>query len=167
MPEALPQIELDLAAFFSILQTDFSGMRSDAKEAVQAHFQRHGRVSGIEAWVTQGRTYIEGSGCPFCGQDLSNADLMDAYDSYFNAEYNTLMGKVGMLSKGVEARLSDSKIDNLEPRVGANEARIKAWADQLDLTVPYFDLTLARSSVSALRATVGELAEKKQLNPLS
>ncbi|WP_368564118.1 AAA family ATPase [Pseudoxanthomonas sp. UTMC 1351] len=167
MPESLPQIELDLAVFFSILQTTFSGMRADAREAVQAHFKRHEMTSGIEAWVTQGRTYVEGSDCPFCGQDLASADLMEAYDSYFNAEYNDLMAKVGVLSKGVETRLSDSKLDNLEPRVAANEARIKAWADQLDLNVPQFDLQLARSSVSALRAAMGELAAQKQLSPLA
>lgn len=166
MPEPLPQIELDIAALFKILQTDFEGVREDAKEAVQAHFQRHGNPDGLEAWVAQGRGYVTGEDCPFCGSDLEGADLLTAYDAYFNEAYNATMKQVGALSRGVEARLSDDKIEIMVPQLAANEARVKAWADQLELEVPRFDLELARSSVTALRAAAADLAIRKQQSPL-
>lgn len=166
MPAPLPQIELDIEALFKILQTDFEGMREDAKEAVQGHFQRHGNPDGLEAWVAQGRRYVTGEDCPFCGSDLKGADLLTAYDAYFNETYNATMKQVGALSRGVEARLSDDKIEIMVPQLAANEARVKAWADQLELEVPKFDLDLARASVAALRAAAADLAARKQQSPL-
>jgi wobble nucleotide-excising tRNase len=109
MPASLPQIELDIGALFKILQTDFAGMRADAKEAVLGHFQRHGNPEGMEAWVAQGRRYVTGDDCPFCGKDLKDADLLGAYDAYFNETYNTTMKQVATLARGVEARLSDAR----------------------------------------------------------
>lgn len=166
MPEALQLIELDIEAFFAILRTSFTGMRADARQAVQDHFQAHGNPAGIEAWIAQGRGYNTEAGCPFCGQDLRDAALLEAYDAYFNTAYNDLMKQVSVLARGVEARLSDAKIEIMAPQLAANEARIKAWADQLELEVPKFDLELARSSVSALRATAADLAARKQETPL-
>lgn len=166
MPEHLPQVELDIGAYFSILRSSLTGVRENARRTVQDHFQKHSRPAGIEAWVTQGRTFATEGDCPFCGQDLGKADLIEAYDAYFNQAYNQLMDKVGVLAKGVEARLSDSRIDLLAPRIDANEARIAAWADQMAVQIPKFDLDLARSSVATLRELAADLARRKQQQPL-
>lgn len=47
-------IECNIDAFFSIIQSTFDDIRADAEEIVQAHFQRHQQPPGIEAWVMQG-----------------------------------------------------------------------------------------------------------------
>ncbi len=166
MPDALPLIEFDVDAFFSILDSTFQGVRDDAKALVQRHFERHKAPAGIEEWVTQGREFGLDHGCPYCGQEITQDDLISAYDGYFNKAYDEFMAKVAVLGRGVAVRFADSKIDAYGAMLGVNEARISAWEDQLDVRAPEFDIELAREALRSIREIAGDLALQKQRRPL-
>ncbi|WP_031370512.1 AAA family ATPase [Lysobacter antibioticus] len=165
-PDALPQIDFDADAFFNILSSTFQGIREDAKALVQTHFEQHDAPVGIEEWVTKGRQFGLEHGCPYCGQSVENAELIGAYDGYFNKAYDDFMARVSVLSRGVEACFSDAKIDTYKATLDVNEARITAWNDQLDIQLPGLDLEQARRTLSGVRELASELALQKQRRPL-
>lgn len=165
-PEQLPQIEFDTDAFFNIIQSTFHGVREDAKAVVQAHFDRHKEPSGIEEWVTTGRKFGADHGCPFCGQDLKASTLIEAYDAYFNKALNDFMEKVTVLGRGVDNRFAETRLERIEGIVEANNARVTAWKDQLDVSSPELDAERAKATLESLRALAGDLAQKKQRRPL-
>ena len=165
-PAVLPHIEIDVEAFFKILQSTFHGIQEDAKDKVQKHFDKHKATPGIEEWVTKGREFSTAEGCPFCGQDTFDADLLKAYDAYFNKAFEAFMEKVSVLARGVDIRLADSKIDGIQASVGINDARIETWKDQLDIVPPKFDIAPARAILDGLRKLASELALAKQRRPL-
>lgn len=165
-PDQLPHIEFDTESFFSIIKSTFQGVREDAKEVVQAHFDRHKRPPGIEEWVTKGRQFSVDDGCPFCGQDLNVSSLMEAYDAYFNAALNEFMEKVAVLGRGVENRFSEARLEKINGVVEVNDARIAAWKDQLQVSSPQFDSERTKAMLANLRELAGDLAQKKQRRPL-
>ncbi|MCU1021735.1 AAA family ATPase [Stenotrophomonas maltophilia] len=165
-PDALPQVEFDVDAFFNILSSTFQGIREDAKTLVQRHFELHEAPPGIEEWVTKGREFGLEHGCPYCGQSVEGAELIDAYDGYFNRAYDDFMAKVAVLSRGVETRFSDAKIDTYKATLDVNEARVRAWNDQLDIQPPSLKLEQVQRTLSSVRELAGELALQKQRRPL-
>lgn len=165
-PDAIPQIEFDIDTFFNILSSTFQGIREDAKTLVQKHFEQHEAPAGIEEWVTKGRQFGLEHGCPYCGQSVENAELIEAYDGYFNKAYDDFMAKVSVLSREVETRFSDVKIDTYKATLDVNKARVTAWKDQLEIQSPGLDLEQARRTLSGVRELAGELALQKQRRPL-
>jgi len=165
-PAILPHIEIDVDAFFKILQSTFHGIQEDAKKKVQKHFAKHKATPGIEEWVTKGREFSAADGCPFCGQDTVDADLLGAYDAYFNKELDAFMEKVSVLARGVDIRFADSKIDAIQASVGINDARVETWKDQLEISPPKFDVASARAILDGLRTLTSDLALAKQRRPL-
>lgn len=165
-PDTISQIEFDVDAFFNILSSTFHGIRENAKTLVKKHFEQHDAPPGIEEWVAKGREFGLGHGCPYCGQGVEGAELIEAYDGYFNKAYDDFMAKVALLSRGVETRFSDAKIDSYKAALDVNDARITAWKDQLDIQPPEFDLEQARRALSSVRDLAGELALQKQRRPL-
>jgi wobble nucleotide-excising tRNase len=165
-PEQLPQIEFNTDAFFNIIQATFHGVREDAKAVVQAHFDQHKEPPGIEEWVTTGLKFSAEHGCPFCGQDLKASTLIEAYDAYFNKALNDFMERVAVLGRGVDDRFAETRLERIAGIAEANDARVTAWKDQLDVSSPGLDAERAKATLAALRALASNLAKNKQRRPL-
>ena len=75
------------------LGKDYKNIKENLLERINNHISNNFKdENGVESWIKQGldncKDKINGD-CVFCGQNLENAqDLITAYDSYFDEEYN-------------------------------------------------------------------------------
>lgn len=165
-PTTLQTFQFDVGAAFGLLGKTLKDVEQAAESTVQAHFAKH-QHPGIEAWISNGQTYATSDDCPFCGQPLEGVNLIKAYQSYFNAEYERLKADLGTLDSRIGAALADSKIEAIAAIHATNCARIDAWAGELQAQAPALDVEALRSSLSSAREIVAALLKSKQQQPLS
>jgi wobble nucleotide-excising tRNase len=67
-----------------ILGKTLEGVSRDAEAKVKKHLPEHGLQ---EDWLATGLKHAKDD-CPFCGQKLEGLDLIAAYRTFFNAEYD-------------------------------------------------------------------------------
>jgi len=164
-PVGLPPIRFDLGETFATLAKELEDVEESAEALVRKHFAKHGGL-GLEEWVSHGQRYLVLDECPFCGQSLSGLDLIRAYRSYFNEAYSRLKSEVASLEQKIASALSESKVEAFEGAVATNNARIEAWRDQLELTVPMLAANKIRIILDRVRQALLALASKKRQNPL-
>jgi len=93
-PITLPTMPAGLEA---LLATTLEGLAADAARRVTAQITAHDMHERGEPWLAEGRAYIRNDRCPFCGQSLDGANLIEAYNSYFSAAYDALRQKIAQL----------------------------------------------------------------------
>jgi len=164
-PLPLPSFRLDVPALFRVLNKQLQDVEQSAEATVRAHLSKHG-VAGLEDWLSRGQDYMSLGECPFCGQSLRGLDLIRAYRSYFNAAYSDLKREVADLEGRIGTGLAESQIGTIEAGVATNTARIEAWKDQLDLSVPSLPTDPLREALKAAREIMMDLVLKKRLAPL-
>lgn len=75
-----------------LLKSDYANIKDAVLEKLNAHITHSFSQTGDALqWIDKGKKLAKDTqhgDCPFCGQSLLNAtELMQAYDSYFDAEY--------------------------------------------------------------------------------
>lgn len=126
----------------SILQTLFSNHCHDLSQH---------SIDSPENWLQQGFAYIESKqdeltseiSCPFCQQNiLSNNEIINAYISKFNVEFNSLLERlqahlISLQNFNIEAEILT--INNINQ---TNGGRITSWSVHLPSTVqtPVFNI---------------------------
>ncbi len=84
----------------SILLQSFDSIKDDVLEKLNKHIQQNFTNSDLsEKWIDEGLKICKhkeiDANCPFCGQQLKNAeDLINTYQQYFNEEYSNYIVKV-------------------------------------------------------------------------
>jgi len=103
-----PKIELinNIENFNSILKKNYGDIKDEVLSKINTHIEEtFVNPNNAENWIQDGFENLKkkDGGCNFCGQDLSNAkSLINAYDSYFDAEYTKFI-------KDVEDNLDSAK----------------------------------------------------------
>lgn len=73
------------ATFEAVLNMTVEGIAADAVETVRSHVAAHECAEptepGLETWVEQGLPFKAEDTCPFCGQELRDRSLLEAYSS--------------------------------------------------------------------------------------
>lgn len=164
-PAAIALIQFDPAAVFAVLKTQIQDVEEMAEAVVKAHFAEH-NSQDFEDWASRGQQYLSGVDCPFCGQAIGGIELIQAYRSYFNQSYADLKLRIAGLESQVENGLADSKVEAAVSAIATNSARIEAWMDQLNLTVPSLDGVALAEAVKRVREALLSLVGAKQLAPL-
>jgi len=164
-PTDIALIQFDTAAVFTVLKTQLQDVEEAAEAVVKAHLAKH-NSEDFEDWVSRGQQYSSGTDCPFCGQALGGLELIGAYRSYFNKAYADLKRQIAGLESLVTTGLADSKIEAAVSAVATNTARIEAWKDQLDVTVPVFEGEPLTATLKQVREELLAFVAAKQRAPL-
>lgn len=160
-PAALENLQFDTQEAFSLLGKTLADIEQGAEAEVKAHLACHAHP-GIEEWVNGGQGFATGNACPFCGQDIGGLSLIEAYQSYFNAAYEGLKADIAALETKVTAELGDAVVNGLAAAHATNVARIEAWTDQLNVSVPDLDIAALRNELAFVRAHVLDLIAIKR-----
>jgi len=137
---------------------------ADTEERVRKHIQ-HLDHRG-ETWIRQGMGYVKGDrGCPFCGQDTSNADLLKLYRDFFSNAYSDHAVEIERATNLLEQTLGEPALGALQKRILENDARIRGWADLSDLTFAAFQLDRLEQVWKHVRAILRERLQRKAANP--
>jgi wobble nucleotide-excising tRNase len=159
-------LSFDLDPVFSVLKATLLGIQKAAEASVKSHVGKHTNTNGLENWIALGQSFVEGDTCPFCGQGLDGLDLVTAYQSYFNAEYNALKGSVAGLHGIIANKLPDTFLQTVGQTLSVNRERLAAWSEQLPLPVVMADVEALGAVLTNLRTMLSQLADKKKESPL-
>ena len=162
---ALTPPTADLDGFAEVLQRSFKQIQDNAEAIVRTHLKSHGGTTA-ERWLNEGQALHMGDSCPFCGQDTKGLELIDAYRTFFNAEYKSHMQRIATLPDVATRVLPEATISSWETECGGNADRAQAWSQQLELKCPLPDFGKLRDLAARARTGLQTAAEKKAQVPL-
>jgi wobble nucleotide-excising tRNase len=173
-PVKLTAIQFVTLNIFTVLKTRIQDIEKTAETAVKAHLAKHDVTSRkdypcqtYEDWIGIGRHYyLNGSECPFCDQDMTGLQLIDAYRDYFNTAYMALKNQINDVEAQILNGLSDSNINPVISVASVNTARIEAWKDQIDLAVPILDESALMATIKQIRDQLLGLVTSKRSAPM-
>lgn len=165
LPEEIPEPAFDLDALFNILNLSLKNVEENAEQKVSAHIAKTGN-SMIERWISEGQAFDDGSVCPYCEQATTGVELVRAYKTHFNKEYEQLKTSVSVLERGVLARTSDAVVDKIGLGTATACAAISLWAEEVQIGSPAFAIGRAKADIAVLRETLLSLVQTKLNKPL-
>ena len=89
-----------------------------------------------ETWVRDGLGYVQGSKCPFCGQQLGDDSLLRSYQGYFNAAYVALKQEIALLASEAAEDFSEAALLKITNKVAANDKLSEFWGDHVPVEYP-------------------------------
>jgi len=145
---------IDYASIIADLQTTSQAIQNAALETL---FSNHCQdltddgLEGPENWLQRGFAYVESKqaanepniSCPFCKQTINgNVEILNAYFSKFNAEFNALVLRLQSHSTSLQNFNLDTAIQDLNSINQANIGRTTTWATHIPNTVkpPTFNI---------------------------
>ena len=165
LPQELVLPDINLDSIFSILNTSLRNIDLAAEQRVRTHLNEHNKP-GLEQWLSDGYEYGEEDTCPYCNQSLDAVDLIEAYRSYFNQDYNQLKSDVGRLDGMISGVCSDSIAERLKSNIDIACAAISGWQEHLQLELPIFRENDLRQRLIDLRSFLESLKQLKETNLL-
>lgn len=158
--------------FLPILAKTIDGVEADAERQITAHIETHNMQERGKTWLSEGCSYIHDDNCPFCGQDLTGVDLIEAYKGFFSAAYNALKEEIKALSDEISDSFGDLGLAQIDRVLHKNAAAVEFWSQYCDITAPALQesdnliVVLARLRQSALNHLERKAqAPLEQINP--
>jgi wobble nucleotide-excising tRNase len=152
----LPQVisGIDYASIIADLQTTSQAIQNSALETMFSNHCQDLIDNGIERpqnWLQRGFGYVKSKqaanepniSCPFCKQTINgNVEILNAYISEFNAEFNALVLRLQSHSTSLQNFNLNTTIQALNNINQANIGRTTSWATHLPNTVqpPTFNI---------------------------
>ena len=159
----LPKVEF--GDFETVLKSSFKQMHQNAEALVKAHVDAHGGQDA-QRWLGDGQRFLKNDSCPFCGQSTNGLDIIEAYRTFFNEQYNTHNRRIQALPSLAQRALSDGTIDSWASEFQANADRAQAWIEQLQLDCAVPDVAALKGLASEIRDCMEKAAEAKAKQPL-
>ncbi len=165
IPSEIAVPELDIDPFFSVLNKALANIDLAAEEKVKEHLDKHNKP-GLQRWVGEGNNYGDEENCPFCDQALEGVELIAAYRSFFNDDFNRLKTDVAGLNQFILTNCTDAIIDRLKSSFDTTVAILDGWKEHLQFEDIAFDQETANRLLVELRSTLESLKEQKEANIL-
>jgi wobble nucleotide-excising tRNase len=161
LPKQLDPPAFDVEPIFQTLSTSLANIDLAAEEQVKAHLKEHDKPN-LEKWVSDGHTYGDEKNCLFCNQPLDGVQLIQAYRSYFNQDYNRLKSSVSELSALISTISSKTVVDRLKASFATASAVIDGWHEHIEIPPPIFDEATARATIEDARTYLDGLKKAKE-----
>jgi len=155
------------------------GLTTISEEALQKVTQYISKLANVlqkeaESWLHQGLLcveyeYIKDNRCPFCQQDLTEAEsTIKSYQQYFNEEYRKLKEDIDKYSMQVEGFNIELSLSDIKTKVLNNNALIEFWKKFLPaIEFPELkDLKQYSSQIAEFFKKIKLLLENKSKNIL-
>jgi len=161
LPKQLDNPLFDIEPVFRTLSTSLANIDLAAEEQVKAHLNVHNNLN-LEKWVSDGHDFGEEENCLFCNQPLDGVQLIQAYRSYFNQDYNRLKSSVSELGGLISTISADTVIDRLKASFATASAVIDGWQEHVEVSPPVFDGATARTTIEEIRIYLEGLQQTKE-----
>ena len=165
LPQQLALQTLNVDDIFDILGISLENIDLAAEQQVKEHLNSHNK-NRLEKWISDGHAYGEEGNCLYCNQPLDGVELIQAYRSYFNQDYNQLKSDVSRLTALINASCSNEIIARLKSRFETASAVIDGWQEHVEVIPPTFDENSARDALSNIETLLNALRESKEVNLL-
>ena len=166
-PIALPS--LDVAGIEALLQEDLPALGAAAELRVREHLSALGR--GGEGWVGEGLRLIErespnGSGCPFCAQELSTSSLFAHYNSYSSVAYTDLKKRLSRAFEVIDRVHGNDLPATFERAIHVAVERRQFWSRFCDVPEVRVDTAAVARDWKAAREAIKAVLQAKLDSPL-
>jgi wobble nucleotide-excising tRNase len=149
------------------LNLTLEAVSSEAEAKIRQHIADHAMAKQGQAWISQGLQFNCEPNCPFCGQDITNNELVELYKQYFSEAYKQL--KAGLIQQGVNFSngFGDRQIQEIISSIRENISLVQFWKRYLDITdLPDLDTDSVRTVLSEMKEATLVLLRSKATNPL-
>ncbi|XOV82902.1 MAG: AAA family ATPase [bacterium] len=156
-------------SFEEALLRSIDGVAADAYARLRAHIDQHqdagnGAMSH-EAWLETGMSFTPEDPCPYCGQELQDRSLVEAYRDFFSDAYKTHAQEV-VRCRAILKRHTDGEFIRSTNAALQNVLTIaENWKTLANAVLP--DLTTHDGAIAGLAEAAREidtLFEEKQTN---
>jgi len=165
MPQKLDEPAFDVAQIFAIFGSSLADIDLAAEQRVKQHLDSHAKPN-LERWISDGHSLGEMERCPYCDQSLEGVDLIEAYRSYFNQDYNQLKASVADLTRLISIATPEAIIERLQARFATASATIDGWQEHVEIPPPEFDSEAAKQKLATVRGRIDALRLAKEANLL-
>jgi wobble nucleotide-excising tRNase len=145
-----------------ILGKTLARVSRDVEEKVKKHIVEHELQ---ENWVAIGLKHSNDD-CPFCGQKLKGLDLIAAYRTFFNAEYDKFRLEQEQYRALPGRHYSDDKIALLNSRLETNASSAEVWTRYVTFSEPKLRNAVG-PAIETFRAEMTALLDKKHADLLA
>jgi len=165
LPEKLDEPAFDVTQIFRVFESSLADIDLATEQRVKQHLDSHAKPN-FERWISDGHAYGETDRCPYCDQPLQGVELIQAYRSYFNEDYNELKASVADLARLVSNAAPEAIIERLQASFATASATIDGWQEHVEIPPPEFDREAANEKLAAIRARLDALRLAKEANLL-
>ncbi len=166
-PQLLP-VPTEIQRFSDLLDSHIDGIAEQALTAVRAHIVSHeGHRGGTshEAWLEAGSAFVRGDNCPFCGQELTDRALVDAYKNFFSAAYKALADGVQKPRETFARYRAGDFRKSVEGLTEQNDRHFRYWKEVGKIDPPGFhDIGAIITAMEEAAARLDALFHEKQTN---
>lgn len=164
VPGNIDEPSFDLVGLFAELGSSLDDVHADAEQIVKNHVTKL-ESKTAENWLSQGQQFNNSDACPYCAQDISDNDLIRAYQTHFNAAYNTLKAKVAALRNKVATGFDPSIVEGFVKSTTTAAAQVEAWSEYVTTKPITFDADSSRSALTELQTFLLDLCQRKRASP--
>jgi len=142
-----------------ILHKTLDSLSSEAERRVKEHASSFNMPNA--AWLVQGNVFLgDKTTCPFCGQSISEVDLIHAYKAYFSEEYKNFNATLKTYD-GISV-LGDNKIADIANIILSNDTTRKDFNGGIVDEWPVIDVNEFRNISAKLYGILQSTHEKKK-----
>lgn len=170
---------IDFASLITDLQTTSQSIQNTTLETLFSNHCQDLADNGLnesENWLQRGFAYVENKqaanertiSCPFCKQTLdSNVEILNAYISKFNAEFNALVQRLQSHAASLQNFNLEAAIQAINNINQTNNDRINSWSTHLPNTIPapIFNIIADEAVLRAEFQSLIESIQQKIQNP--
>lgn len=165
LPKKLDESAFDVTEIFRIFESSLADIDLSAEQRVKQHLDSHAKPN-LERWISDGHAYGETESCPYCDQPLQGVELIQAYRSYFNEDYNELKTSVADLARLISNAAPEAIVERLQATFATASATIDGWQEHVEIPPPEFDREAAKEKLAAIRERLDALRLTKEANLL-
>jgi wobble nucleotide-excising tRNase len=148
-----------------LLSKSVVGISSDAERVTCDHIKIC-LDRGGESWIQKGLNYIKYDACPFCGQNIFKNELIEAYQSYFDAAYLLLKEDNHKFLNEVKELLSEGNLLKLQSLINSNDSLAEFWKGYIRFEYSSMDFVEIQDIWTRMRSKLEEYLKKKEANPI-
>ena len=171
--------DIDFTSIIADLQASSESIQNASLEslfAVHCKDLKENDIEGPENWLQKGFAYIQKKFipdnseiiCPFCKQGIdNNADILTAYSSKFNLEFNSLVERLKLHKASLQDFNLEAKLQEFNTLNQNNTSRITLWTPYLPTTTqaPNYDIIADESNLKTEFGNLVALIDQKLQNP--
>lgn len=124
----------DINEIKNLLTKGYNDISKEAERLVNEHIKNLNSMAAGN-WINQGLTLIQKDKCPFCGCDVSESVLIQAYKQYFSQKYEEYKKGLSSQIDKIGQELSEANIFRLRKAITDNIREAQYWSEKTGDTV--------------------------------
>lgn len=161
-----PKPGFDRSFLADMLSAGFDEVSKGAADLVKRHISEYLDEEG-EGWLEYGSERLRDNRCPYCGQDVRDCELAQAYAQYFSTTYRDFKTRLRSAAEKMEACLASDSISAVTEVIASNQGLWQFWKDHIDSGFVDPDREILTSRWRAASAAILRAVDDKVREPLA